>query len=112
MALKNKLGIESEIALAKAEEKLSKLKAKKLFENGLLNTLTAGSFNALATIHLHLFDDIYNFAGQIRTVNISKGSFKFVPITYLADANYMRGVKFCLCNIVAFLYTFCLQWAT
>ena len=86
MVLKNRLGIKSEIELAKEEERISKLKAKKLFENGTLNRLKAGTFESLATIHKELFEDIYDFAGKIRTVNISKGNFRFAPITYLDDA--------------------------
>ncbi len=86
MILKNKLDIKSEIELAKAEERLSKLKAKELFKSGLLDTFKAGSFESLAEIHRHLFGEIYDFAGKIRTVNISKGSFRFAPVTYLEDA--------------------------
>ena len=86
MVLKNRLGIKSEIELAKEEERISKLKAKKLFESGTLNRLKAGTFESLATIHKELFEDIYDFAGKIRTVNISKGNFRFAPITYLEDA--------------------------
>ena len=86
MILQNKLGIKSEIELAKTEEQISKLKAKKLFENGFLDTLEAGSFESLRIIHQELFGDIYEFAGKIREVNISKGSFRFAPITYLRDA--------------------------
>ncbi len=86
MILKNKLGIKSEIELAKEEERISKLKAKKLFESGTLNRLKAGTFKSLATIHKELFEDIYDFAGKIRMVNISKGNFRFAPITYLDDA--------------------------
>ncbi len=86
MILKNKLGIKSEIELAKEEERISKLKAKKLFESGTLNRLKAGTFKSLAIIHKELFEDIYDFAGKIRSVNISKGNFRFAPITYLDDA--------------------------
>ena len=86
MVLANKLNIENEVELAKEEERLSKLKAKELFSNGLLQKLNAGSFEALVTIHHELFSDIYDFAGKIRTVNISKGHFRFAPITYLEDA--------------------------
>ena len=86
MILKNRLGIKSEIELAKEEERISKLKAKKLFESDTLNRLKAGTFESLATIHKELFEDIYDFAGKIRTVNISKGNFRFAPITYLDDA--------------------------
>jgi len=86
MTLKNKLGIQSEIELAKAEERISKLKAKKLFESGKLDRLEAGTFESLSTIHRELFGDIYDFAGHIRTVNISKGNFRFAPVTYLTEA--------------------------
>lgn len=86
MILKNKLGIKSEIELAKEEERISKLKAKKLFESGTLNSLEAGTFESLATVHKELFGDIYDFAGKVRTVNISKGNFRFASVTYLNDA--------------------------
>ena len=86
MILKNLLGIKSEIELAKEEEKLSKLKAKKLFESGFFDGLNVGSFASLAAIHQELFGDIYDFAGKLRAVNISKGNFRFAPITYLEDA--------------------------
>lgn len=86
MILENKLGIKSEIELAKEEERISKLKAKKLFESGFLDSLEAGSFESLRIIHQELFGDIYEFAGKVREVNISKGSFRFAPITYLSDA--------------------------
>lgn len=83
MALENKLGINDSAELANAEEKISKKKAAWLFESGYLNELKAGSFETLSEIHKCLFDDIYEFAGQIRTVNISKGGFRFAPIMYL-----------------------------
>ena len=86
MILKNKLKIKSEIELAKEEERISKLKAKNFFESGTLNRLKAGTFKSLATIHKEIFEDIYDFTGKIRTVNISKGNFRFAPITYLDDA--------------------------
>lgn len=86
MILENKLGIKSEIELVKEEERISKLKAKKLFESGFLDTLEAGTFESLRVIHLELFADIYDFAGKIRDVNISKGNFRFAPTTYLNDA--------------------------
>lgn len=86
MVLKNKLGIRSEVELADVEERLSKVKAKELFESAFLDTLEVGSFRALSQIHRYLFCDIYDFAGVIRNVNISKGSFRFAPITYLEDA--------------------------
>lgn len=84
--LKNKLGIQSEIELARVEERLSKLKAKKLFESGVLDSLEAGSLKSLQFIHQELFGEIYEFAGKIREVNISKGGFRFAPITYLKEA--------------------------
>ena len=86
MILENKLGIKSEIELAKEEERISKLKAKNLFENGFFDTLKAGSFESLSIIHFELFGDIYDFAWKIRSVNISKGNFRFAPITYLEEA--------------------------
>lgn len=84
--LENKLGIADQIELAKAEEKLSKQKAKELFDSGKINTLEVGTFNGLSNIHSYLFDDIYNFAGQIRDVNIAKGNFRFAPVMYLKTA--------------------------
>lgn len=86
MFLDNKLGIKSEIELAHEEERISKLKAKHLFESGFFETLSAGSLQYLATIHLKLFEDIYDFAGKVREVNISKGNFRFAPIAYLDSA--------------------------
>lgn len=86
MIMKNKLGIKSEIELAKEEERISKLKAKQLFESGALNSLNAGTFESLATVHKELFEDIYDFAGKLRSVNISKGNFRFASVTYLEDA--------------------------
>ena len=86
MTLENKLGISNSLQLANEEEKITKRKALLLFETRFLNGLEAGSFSALAAIHKFLFEDIYDFAGQIRTVNIAKGSFRFVPALYLSDA--------------------------
>jgi len=86
MILENKLNISDAVELARVEEKLSKAKANKLFTSGFLDTLEAGSFRALADIHEYLFDEIYPFAGKLRTVNISKGSFRFVPLAYLEVA--------------------------
>jgi cell filamentation protein len=83
MILENRLNITDAVALARAEEKLSKAKAKKLFQSGFLETLDAGSFEALSSIHHYLFDVIYPFAGKLREVNISKGGFRFAPISYL-----------------------------
>lgn len=86
MALENKLGITSSPELAEAEERISKKKALELFDNGILDTLEAGKFSALKAIHKYLFEDIYDFAGEVRTVNIAKGNFRFAPVMYLAAA--------------------------
>ena len=86
MALENKLGITEAAELAREEEKISKAKALELFETGRLDTFEAGSFEGLAKIHQYLFEDIYDFAGKIRTVNIAKGSFRFAPVMYLEAA--------------------------
>lgn len=86
MALENKLGIKSSAELARKEERISKKKAAELFENGMLENLEAGKFQTLCEIHKYLFDDIYDFAGKIRTVNISKGNFRFAPLMYLEAA--------------------------
>lgn len=86
MALENKLGIKSSAELAREEERISKKKAVELFENGMLENLEAGKFQTLCEIHKYLFDDIYDFAGKIRTVNISKGNFRFAPLMYFETA--------------------------
>lgn len=81
--LENKLGITNSLELAKAEERISKKKAVELFEKGILDKLEAGRIAALQAIHKHLFEDIYDFAGKIRDVNIAKGTFRFAPVMYL-----------------------------
>ena len=86
MALENKLGLTNEAELARAEEKISKTKALELYDTGLLDTFAVGTFAGLAAIHRYLFEDVYAFAGQMRTVNIAKGSFRFAPVMYLAAA--------------------------
>jgi len=86
MALENKLNITDSAELARAEEKISKTKALELFESGLLDTFKVGTFKGLSDIHRYLFEDIYNFAGNIRTVNISKSGFRFAPVMYLQAA--------------------------
>ena len=86
MTLENKLNITDAVELARAEEKISKTKALKLFTSGYLNTLEAGTFDSLAEIHRYLFDEIYSFAGKIRTVNMAKGNFRFAPVMYLEQA--------------------------
>ena len=86
MTLENKLGITDSVELAKAEEKISKKRAIELFESGYLNNLKPGTFKSLAEIHKYLFDSIYDFAGQIRTVNIAKGNIRFAPNMYIEAA--------------------------
>ena len=86
MALENKLGLTSSADLAREEERISKKKAAELLEKGILDKLEAGKFSALKAIHKYLFDEIYDFAGKIRTVNIAKGSFRFAPVVYLEAA--------------------------
>ena len=86
MALENKLGLENSAELAREEERISKKKAVEMFENGMLEKLEVGTFSALTSIHKYLFDEIYDFAGQLRNVNISKGSFRFAPLVYLEAA--------------------------
>lgn len=86
MTLDNKLGITNSSDLAREEEKISKKKAIELFESGYLDTLNAGTFDALSKIHKYLFEDIYDFAGKIRDVNIAKGGFRFAPLMYLEAA--------------------------
>ena len=86
MALENELGLTSSANLAREEERISKKKAVELFETGLLDTLPAGKFVTLQAIHKCLFEDIYDFAGEIRTVNMAKGNFRFAPLMYLQSA--------------------------
>lgn len=86
MALQNKLGLTNEAELARAEEKISKTKALALYDTGLLDTFEVGTFAGLAKIHKYLFDEIYDFAGEIRTANIAKRNFRFAPVMYLHAA--------------------------
>ena len=86
MVLENKLGITTSSELAREKERISKKKALQLFTNEYLDSLEAGKFSALAKIHEFLFEDIYDFAGQIRDVNIAKGNFRFAPVMYLNAA--------------------------
>ncbi len=83
MVLANKLGITSPADLAREEERISKKRALALFETGMLDRLEAGKFSALQSIHKYLFEEIYDFAGELRTVNLSKGNFRFAPLMYL-----------------------------
>ena len=82
----NKLGITDSAELARIEEKISKRKAVEMFESGYLESLEAGTFEGLAKIHRYLFDEIYDFAGEVRKVNISKGNFRVAPLMYLDAA--------------------------
>lgn len=84
--LENKLGITDTAKLARMEEQLSKKRALELFEGNLLGSLQAGTFAALAEIHRYLFQDVYKFAGKVRTVNIAKSNFRFAPVFYLQEA--------------------------
>ncbi len=86
MALENKLNITDSADLAREEERISKKKAVELFEGGLLDRLEAGTFASLQAIHKYLYEDIYPFAGKLRTVNLAKGSFRFAPLMYLTAA--------------------------
>ena len=86
MALENKLGIDNSADLAREEERISKKKAVALFETGLLDQLEAGKFSSLKAIHKYLFEDVYDFAGEIRKVNLAKGNFRFAPLMYLETA--------------------------
>ena len=86
MALENKLGLTSIAELDREEERISKKKAAQLFDRKLLDTFDVGTFAGLTAIHKHLFEDIYDFAGELRTVNIAKGNFRFAPLMYLQAA--------------------------
>ena len=86
MVLANKLNITNQLELNKAEEKISKQKAKQLFETGEINRVEVGTFKGLAQIHAFLFGDIYDFAGKLRDVNIAKGNFRFAPLMYLPQS--------------------------
>ena len=84
--LENKLGLTSSADLAREEERISKKKDVELFEKGILDDLPAGKFSTLQVIHKYMFEDIYDFAGKIRTVNIAKGTFRFAPLMYIEAA--------------------------
>lgn len=86
MTLENKLKITDSAELARTEERISKIKAVALFESGLLDSLIPGQFSSLSQIHRYLFEDIYDFAGLIRNVNLAKGNFRFAPLMYLENA--------------------------
>ncbi len=93
MILNNKLGITDQVELAKVEERISKQKAKHLFESGDINQVEVGTFKGLAFIHTYLFEGIYGFAGKIREVNIAKGDFRFAPLMYLeASLQHIDGM--------------------
>lgn len=84
--MKNKLNITNQVELARAEEKISKAKAKQLFDTGDINQVQVGTFGGLAFIHRYLFAEIYDFAGKMREVNIAKGNFRFAPVMYLKQS--------------------------
>ena len=86
MVLENKLGITNSSELAREEERLSKKRALELFETQRFNAMKAGTFKTLKEIHKYLFQDVYDFAGELRTVNIAKGNFRFAPVMYLQAA--------------------------
>ncbi len=86
MALENRLGLSDSAELAREEEKISKKKAVELFESGRLDAMQAGTFESLQMIHRYLFEDIYAFAGELRTMNLAKGNFRFAPLIYLEAA--------------------------
>ncbi len=86
MVLENKLNITDQVELARQEERISKIRAKEMFETGYLNTLEPGTFETLQKIHQYLFEEIYEFSGNLRKVNIAKGNFRFTPLTYLEEA--------------------------
>ena len=86
MILENKLDITNPVELAREKERISKTRAKEMFETGYLETLEPGTFETLRKIHKHLFEEIYEFAGDLRKVNIAKGNFRFTPLAYLNEA--------------------------
>lgn len=87
MALENKLGLTSSADLAREEERISKKKAAELFEKDILDNLPVGKFSTLQAIHKYLFEDIYDFAGELRTVNIGKGKFPLCTLNVLASGS-------------------------
>lgn len=86
MVLENKLGITESAELARVEEKISKKRAVELFETNLLDSFAPRKFESLSKIHKFLFGELYNFAGEIRKVNLAKGNFRFAPVMYLRPA--------------------------
>lgn len=86
MTLKNKLGITDPIELAHKEEQLTKKRAQELYDKHILETFEVGTYAGLAKIHGYLFQDVYDFAGTMRKVNIAKGNFRFAPLLYLSEA--------------------------
>ena len=94
MVLRNKLGLTDQIDLAKAEERISKKRARALYDTGDLEKIEVGTFRGLAGIHAHLFEEIYDFAGKIRDVNMAKGTFRFAPLMYLDPALFMKVANF------------------
>ena len=110
--LENKLGLTSSAELAREEEQISKKKAAMLFENHILDNLESGKFSTLQTIHKYLFDEIYDFAGKLRTVNIAKGNFRFAPLQCLRFSTFPQNRKFRqkgTCGLSVMLKTFRFQ---
>ena len=96
MALQNKLGLTDELELAREEERISKQKALALYDTGLLDTFPVGTFAGLAMIHKYLFEDIYEFSGQMRTVNIAKGINVVSTYSYCSKSPYPEAGAFCI----------------
>ena len=92
--LENKLGIKSSVELANEEERITKIKALELFDKNKINEFEIGTFRGLSMIHKYLFDDIYSFAGKVRTENIAKGNFRFASVMYLEDARTLEEVPY------------------
>lgn len=86
MVLENKLGLTDSTELAREEERISKKKAVNLFDFAILKLLSDRTYKTLAAIHKYLFEDIYDFAGELRMVNLAKGNFRFAPLMYLETA--------------------------
>ena len=91
MVFGNKLHLTSQVELSRAEEKLSKKKAKQLFESGDIAQVEVGTFAGLAYIHAYLFGDVYAFAGEMRDVNLAKGNFRFAPVMYLQPVMTLKS---------------------
>ncbi len=87
MEPKNKLGLEG-LEFQHEEERISKQKAKRLYDEHILDSFEVGTYAGLQAIHRWLFEDIYEFAGQNRRLNNAKGNFRFASAIYLDEALY------------------------